>query len=63
MSQTSTEATQSSSNAGRRHAMAALLLEKWMLEESGYDDRVWPVIEEELRDSGLRCGDTDEPRA
>jgi hypothetical protein len=43
--------------------MAALLLEKWMLEETDYDDRVWPTLEEELNNSGLQCRDTDEPGA
>ena len=52
MSQTSTEIIRSPSNPGRRYAMAALLLEKWMVEDSDYDDRVWPALEAELNDSG-----------
>jgi len=63
MSQTSIETARSPSNSGRRYAMAALLLEKWMLEETDYDDRVWPTLEEELNNSGLQCRDTDEPGA
>jgi hypothetical protein len=43
--------------------MAALLLEKWMLEDTGYDDRVWPTLEDELNHGGLKCRDADEPGA
>jgi hypothetical protein len=56
----STEPDQIVSNAERRHRMAALLLEKWMLEEDGYDERVWPILEQELKDSALRCRDAHE---
>jgi hypothetical protein len=60
MTQISTEATDGAVNASRRCKMAAALLEKWTLEDDGYDDRVWPVLEQELKDSALRCHDTDE---
>jgi hypothetical protein len=63
MPEAPTEITYSPLNTGRRYVMAALLLEKWMLEESGYDDRVWPIVEKELQDAVLRCRDVDEPRA
>jgi hypothetical protein len=63
MSQTTTETMDGSSDVGARYATAAALLEKWMLEESGYDDRVWPVIEQELQQGGLQCRDVDEPGA
>ncbi len=63
MSQASTEIARTSADSGRRYAMAALLLEKWMLEDTGYDDRVWPTLEEELSHGGLQCRDADEPGA
>jgi len=63
MIQSSTEAAEIASNTDRRRKTAAALLEKWMLEDDGYDDRVWPILEEELRDSALRCRETDEPSA
>jgi hypothetical protein len=54
MSQTSTETAFSPSNARQRYVMAALLLEKWMIEDTDYDDRVWPTLEETLNNSGLQ---------
>ncbi len=60
MSQASTEMARPPSNPDRRYAAAALLLEKWMLEDSGYDDRVWPKLEEELNRGGMQCRDADE---
>jgi hypothetical protein len=56
----SAELEKTVSNTERRHKMAAALLEKWMLEENGYDERVWPILEQELKDSALRCPDTHE---
>jgi hypothetical protein len=47
MSQTSSEMSGGPSNSGRRYAVAALLLEKWMSEDTDYDERVWPALEEE----------------
>lgn len=60
MSQVSIEMTPSPTNASRRYVMAALLLDKWMREEPDYDDRVWSVLEQELKDDSLRCHDADE---
>ena len=55
MSQTSSEVSGGPSNSDRRYAVAALLLEKWMSEDTDYDERVWPMLEEEMGDSCLRC--------
>jgi hypothetical protein len=63
MTQSSTGAAETTSNVDRRHRTAAALLEKWMLEDDGYDERVWPILEDELRDGALRCRETDEPGA
>jgi hypothetical protein len=60
MIQASTDVAEAKSNADRRHKTAAALLEKWMLEDDSYDDCVWSVLEQELRDSALRCRETDE---
>jgi len=60
MAQTTTETVIYPSNADRGYAAAASLLEKWLVEEDGYDDRVWPAIERELEDGALRCRDADE---
>ena len=57
MSQASTETPRRPSNPDRRYAMAAILLEEWMTEDTGYDDFVWPKLEEELERGGLQCGD------
>jgi hypothetical protein len=60
MAQTTTEIASRRSDADRGYAAAASLLEKWLVEEDGYDDRVWPVLEEELKDVALKCRDTNE---
>jgi hypothetical protein len=60
MAQVSTRPDELLSNTERRYRTAASLLEKWMLEEDGYDDRVWPILERELEDSALRCSDAHE---
>ena len=37
-----------------RYRAAASLLREWIREDDGYDDEIWPAIEEELRRGGLR---------
>ncbi len=37
-----------------RYRHAAALLRQWMQEPDDYDERVWPSVEEVLKDSGLR---------
>ncbi len=34
---------------------AADLIQRWLDDDSGHDERFWPILEEELRDSRLRC--------
>ena len=34
---------------------AAELIQRWLDDDSGHDERFWPILEEELRDSRLRC--------
>jgi hypothetical protein len=60
MAQVSTRPDELLSNTERRRRTAASLIEKWMLEEDGYDDRVWPLLERELENSDLRCYDAHE---
>jgi hypothetical protein len=43
-----------------RYKRAASLLEKWMADESGYDETIWPALEQELKDSAVRLGGGDE---
>ena len=38
-----------------RRKKAAALIQRWLDDESDHDERFWPVLEEELRDSRLRC--------
>ena len=37
-----------------RNRKTAALLRKWMADESGYDEEVWPALEQELKDSAVR---------
>jgi hypothetical protein len=37
-----------------RNRKAAALLRKWMADESGYDEEIWPALEQELKDSAVR---------
>ena len=39
----------------RRYRRAADLLRKWEEDPTGYDDEVWPLLEEELPTLGVRC--------
>jgi hypothetical protein len=58
VTQASPETTDIASILGRKKKIAASLLEKWMLEDDGYDDRVWPVLEQALKDGAMCCRDT-----
>ncbi len=60
MTKTSTEVEQSISNPSRHYKKAAALLEKWMSEEDSYDEKIWPALERELKDSAVRCRENDE---
>lgn len=35
----------------------AAMIRSWMEQDDGYDDEVWPLIEEELKNSRMRCGE------
>jgi hypothetical protein len=56
----SAETTQTDSPRVRRYRKAAELLDKWMADDTGYDERTWLALEEELKDSAARCRDQDE---
>lgn len=43
-----------------RYRHAADLLRQWMQEPDDYDERVWPAVEEALKDSGLRLREEGE---
>jgi hypothetical protein len=44
----------------RRNSNAAALLKQWMIEDADDDQSYWPILEQELRNSALRCQDSEE---
>ena len=40
-----------------RYQRASDLLAGWMKADDHYDEEVWPLVEEELKNSRMRCGD------
>ena len=38
----------------QRYRKAAALLREWMADDSGYDERIWPLLEEELKKDPIR---------
>ena len=38
----------------KRNRQAAALLRKWMADDSGYDEQVWPVVEQTLKEDPIR---------
>jgi hypothetical protein len=63
MPETTTKPDQIASNRTRRYKKAAALIRKWMAEEDDYDETVWPALEQELKEGGLRCREADgQPR-
>jgi hypothetical protein len=38
-----------------RYRHAAELLREWKDDETGYDDEVWPLVEEDLPSLRMRC--------
>lgn len=40
-----------------RRRKAAALVQSWLDDPSDHDEKFWPVLEKELRDSRLRCRD------
>lgn len=49
---TSDEKTQSRTN---RYRQAAYLLRQWRNEDDGYDQKIWPLLKEELGNLRTRC--------
>ncbi len=39
----------------QRYRKAVALVEDWLNDESGHDERIWPLLEEELQDNRMRC--------
>jgi hypothetical protein len=37
-----------------RNRKAAALLREWMADDSGYDEEVWPVLEQALKEDSIR---------
>lgn len=35
------------------HEAAIRLLDEWMADETGYDERVWPIIEKSLKENSF----------
>jgi hypothetical protein len=46
-----------------RYRQAALLIEKWLAGDGDYDVETWKHLQPELRDSTMRCEDSDETPA
>ena len=46
-----------------RYLKASARLQQWSSEDRTYDERIGQLLEEELKDSQLRCEDCDESRA
>jgi hypothetical protein len=57
------ESQETDSTRLRRYSQAAILLRKWMAEESDYDQRVGMLLDQELISSPMQCQDDDEPAA
>jgi hypothetical protein len=36
----------------QRYRAAATLIEEWLNDESGHDERIWPLLEEALKTTG-----------
>lgn len=63
MPETTTKVSPETANRLRRYQKAAALLRKWMAETNDYDETTWPALEQELKDSAMRCQETDgQPR-
>ena len=58
----STEAVEMS-NRARRYQEAAQLLRQWMERDGDYDEQVWSMLEESLKDNRVHCRELDEPSA
>jgi hypothetical protein len=57
------ETAQRDASRQLRYEKAADLLGKWSCEESDYDLKLGAVLDQELKQGGLDCGDRDAPSA
>lgn len=55
------ETQETDSSRARRYGQAALLLRKWMVEDSDYDEQVGTRLDQELGNDIMQCRDDDEP--
>ena len=46
-----------------RYRKAAEMIRAWAAEDPEYTERVGALLQEELKDGGMRCRETDEPAA
>lgn len=44
----------------QRNQRAAGLLEQWLVEDADANQANWPLLEQELQDSALRCREPEE---
>lgn len=63
MSELKTTADSSDQPRMMRYRQAALLIEKWLAGDGDYDVETWKHLQPELRDSTMRCEDSDETPA
>jgi len=47
-------------NRVRNNQKAAEMIRQWMATDDGYDERVWPILEAELRRDPIRHHDPDD---
>ncbi len=46
-----------------RQKRLVALIRQWMAEDDGYDERVWPILDAELKKDRFRLRDDDQPAA
>jgi hypothetical protein len=39
----------------KRYREAVALIDIWLKDDSGHDERFWPLIQEELQNNPIRC--------
>ena len=52
-----------SAEISERQQRLVALIRQWMEADDDYDDRVWPILEEELKKDRFRLRDNDESAA
>jgi len=63
MSETTATAHLANRPRAIRYQQAALLLEKWLADESEYDEATWQHLQAELKDAAVQCEAEDENSA